>query len=88
MLRRIVVVLGLVFAGAAWLVPAHAVDNRQVAATSTTAVGVTTTTLVVLPTTVASTGVFSAPLFGAGLVLVGLGLSFRGKRADGSHYAG
>ena len=54
---------------------------------STLAVNATTTTAQVLPTTVASTGAFSAPLFGAGILLVGIGMSFRGKRADGKHFA-
>lgn len=63
----------------------------QVAVTTTTlrVTGATTsTTVTVLPTTVAQTGAFSAPLFGAGILLVGIGMSFRGKRAPGAHYRG
>jgi hypothetical protein len=62
----------------------------QVAITTTSAANGTTTstTAQVLPTTVATTGAFSAPMFGAGILLVGIGLSFKGKRAEGKHYAG
>jgi hypothetical protein len=61
----------------------------QVAITTTSAANGTTTstTAQVLPTTVATTGAFSAPMFGAGILLVGIGLSFKGKRAEGKHYA-
>ena len=61
----------------------------QVAITTTSAANGTTTTPTTaqpLPTTVASTGAFSAPLFGAGLLLVGIGMSFKGKRSEGNHY--
>lgn len=64
-------------------------SNGQVAVTTTTAApatGNTTTTAIVLQTEVAQTGAFSAPLFGAGLILVGIGLSLRGKRAEGNHF--
>lgn len=57
------------------------------AATTTTRAGaVTTTTALVLETEVADTGVFSAPLLGAGILLVGIGLSLKGKRAEGAHF--
>lgn len=60
----------------------------QVAVTTTTTrVGAaTTTTALVLPTEVADTGVFSLPLFAAGLVLVGIGLSLKGKRPEGDYF--
>lgn len=136
MLRRIVIVIGLLFVAAAWLMPAYAVDDqncedfdsqaaaqqhlrndpsdpdqldpdsdgvacsvtaytntardtnpvRQASGTATTVSGVTTTTMVTLPTTVASTGAFSIPVFAAGMVMVGFGLSMRGKRAEGNHF--
>lgn len=140
MLRRILIVVGLVVTAASWLMPAYALrvddqncedfdsqaaaqqhlrndptdpdqldpDNDGVAcsvtsytntARDTTPVGqaavttttlatgaVTTTTAVVLPTTVADTGVFSLPVFAAGVLLVGIGLSFKGKRAEGAHF--
>ena len=61
--------------------------GRAGAPTTTARAGATTTTLLTLPTEVADTGAFSATLFGAGLVLVGVGLSLRGKRAPGAHFA-
>lgn len=63
--------------------------GQAAAATTTTLSGgrATTTTAIVLPTTVADTGVFSLPVFAAGVVLLGIGLSLKGKRPSGVYYS-